>query len=152
MKRFIAIFVILWVSILASDAQYYYGLSVKSYQVSSMRPTGLRSLKGSVTATIGNTADTRSLRNITATIYRKGQRFANGSCDNVTIHHGTQKYILQGRFSLADGVSTVDAILAAFSFHASDYTIDFSTTIIHPNGTKDHLVRTDIPLSMYLHR
>lgn len=46
----------------------------------------------------------------------------------------------------------IDAIVAAFSFKASEYTIDFIVDIGHPDGRKDHVVRTGRPLSHYLGR
>ena len=138
--------------LLTAQAQHFYGFSVQSYRVSSALPTSFRSVKGSVTTTIGNSADTRSMRGITATVYRNGRRFAQGKCDDVTFHHGTREYVLRGQVSLADGVSTWEAILAAFSFKASDYTIDFTVDIAHPDGKRDHVVRTGRPLTHYLRR
>ena len=78
MKRFLAIVVALLGVALTAHAQYFYGFSVQSYRVSSARLTSFRSMKGSVTATIGNSADTRSMSGITATVYRNGKRFASG--------------------------------------------------------------------------
>lgn len=109
-------------------------------------------MKGSVTATIGNSADTRSMRGITATVYRNGKRFASGTCEDVVFYRGTIEYVLKGQVSLAEGVSTWDAIVAAFSFKASEYTIDFTVDIGHPDGRNDHVVRTGRPLSHYLGR
>lgn len=137
---------------LTAHAQYFYGFSVQSYKITSARPTSWRSVKGSVYTTVSNTADTRTMRNITATVYRRGSKFAHGSCDPVTFFHGTSGYTLNGRVNLADGVSTWDAIKAAFSFRASDYTIDFVVDIHHADGSQDHVVRAGIPLEHYLRR
>ena len=58
---------------LSAQAQYFTGFSVKSYKISSVWPTSFRSLKGSVTATIGNTGDTREMSGIHAKVYRNGK-------------------------------------------------------------------------------
>ena len=152
MKRLLAFFVALFAFAVAANAQYFTGFSVRSYRISSVRPTSFRSVNGSVTVTIGNTADTRTMSGITATVYRRGERFAQGTCEDVTFFQGTYEYVLSGQVALADGVSTWDAILAAFSFHASDYTIDFTVDITHPDGRTDHVVRAGMPLTHYLKR
>ena len=146
----LALLIALMLSILPAHAQYFQGFSVQGYRISSVLPTSFRSVKGSVTANIGNTADTRTMSGITATVYRQGRRFAHGVCADVTFFHGTREYVLNGQVSLADGVSTWDALRAAFSFDVSEYTIDFTVTITHPDGKKDHVVRSGIPLSHYL--
>ena len=137
---------------LAANAQYFTGFSIQSYRISSVWPTSFRSLSGSVTATIGNTGDTRKMSGITAKVYRNGKAFANGTCQDVTFYKGSSTYVLNGEVKLADGVSTWDAIAAALSFSASEYTIDFSVNITHPDGHVDHVNRTGMPLSHYLHR
>ena len=152
MQRFLAIVVALLGFALTARAQYFYGFSVESYKITSARPTSLRSVKGSVYTRISNTADTRTMRNITATVYRQGRKFAHGTCDPVTFFNGTFGYTLNGRVNLADGVSTWDAIKAAFSFRASDYTVDYVVDIHHADGTVDHVVRKGIPLERYLRK
>lgn len=152
MKKLLSILLALIIGTVAAQAQHFYGFSVQSYRISSVRPTSFRSVKGSVTATIGNSADTRSMRGITATVYRNGKRFASGTCEDVMFYRGNIEYVLKGQVSLAEGVSTWDAIVAAFSFKASEYTIDFTVDIGHPDGRKDHVVRTGRPLSHYLGR
>lgn len=137
---------------LSAQAQYFTGFSVRSYRIVSAWPTSLRSVKGSVEATVGNSGDTRAMSGITATVYRNGRRFAEGSCDDVTFRNGIQSYTLKGRGQLADGVSTWEAIKAAFSFKASEYTLDFTVTITYPDGHSDQVVRSGRPLSHYLRR
>ncbi len=148
----LALLIALMLSILPAHAQYFQGFSVQGYRISSALPTSFRAVKGSVTANIGNTADTRTMSGITATVYRQGRRFAHGVCDDVTFFRGTREYVLNGQVSLADGVSAWDAIRAAFSFDASEYTIDFTVDITHPDGKVDHVLRSGIPLSHYLRR
>ena len=137
---------------LGAQAQYFTGFSVKSYKISSVWPTSFRSLKGSVIATIGNTGDTREMSGIHAKVYRNGKPFAEGNCENVTFYKGSSSYTLNGEVSLSAGVSTWDAIGAALSFNVSEYTIDFSVDIRHPDGKVDHVRRTGMPLSHYLRR
>ena len=152
MKRLLSLLLVMIIGTVGAQGQHFYGFSVQSYRISSVMPTSFRSVKGSVTATIGNSADTRSMRDITATVYRNGRKFASGKCEDVVFYRGTIEYVLRGRVSLAEGVSTWDAIVAAFSFKASEYTIDFTVDIGHPDGRRDHVVRTGRPLSHYLGR
>ena len=89
---------------------------------------------------------------ITATVYRGGKQFAHGVCSDVTFVHGTFNYLLEGTVTLATGVSTWDAILAALSFDAAEYTVDFTVDITHPDGHVDHVVRSGMPVTHYLRR
>ena len=151
MKRIIIlVLALLWT--VSAKAQFFEGFSVINYKITSAVPTSFRSAKGSVFVTVGNTGDTRKMSGITATVYRNGRRFANGTCDNVTIFKGTNGYTLNGRVQLADGVSTWDLIKAAFSFRASEYTLDFTVSITHPDGKTDYVVRSREPLTKYLRR
>lgn len=153
MKKIIFLFIGLFLlTCLSARAQYFEGFSVKSYKISSVWPTSFRSVKGSVTATVGNTKDARLMSGIRATVYRNGVRFAEGTCEDVTIAVGTHSYVFRGQVWLADGISTWDAIKAALSFNASEYTVDFVVDISHPDGTVDHVVRKDMPVIHYLRR
>lgn len=136
----------------AAFAQYFTGFSIKSYRISSVWPTSFRSVSGSVTASIGNTGDTRAMSGIVATVYRNGKSFAHGTCNNITFYKGSSTYKLNGEVELAKGVSTWDAIAAALSFKVTEYTIDFSVDITHPDGKVDHVRRRGMPLTHYLMR
>ena len=152
MKKFIVILFSVIIAALPASAQYFTGFSVKSYKISSAWPTSFRSLKGTVAAPIGNTGDTRTMSAISATIYRNGKPFADGVCEDVTFRTGTASYKLNGTVVLSNGVSTWDAIGAALSFNASEYTVDFTVTITHADGHVDHVVRKGIPVTNYLRR
>lgn len=152
MKRYILIILALCLSCMAANAQFFHGLGVKSYKVTSAWPTSFRSVKGSVQATISNTDETRSIRNVRATLYRNGKAFAYGTCDDVTLNHGTATYTLRGRGELAPGITTWQAIRAALTFVVTEYTMDFSVDIANPDGTVDHVVRENRPVSHYLRR
>lgn len=150
MKKWTSILILLLLGALSASAQYFEGFSVKSYRITTAYPTSFRSVKGVVSATVGNTADTRTMSGIHATVYRSGRRFAYGNCDDITFYQGVRNYTLRGQISLAEGISTWDAIRAAFSFRADEYTLDFTITITHADGRQDHVVRTGVPLSNYL--
>ena len=150
MKKFILLCVVLLLAAFSAQAQYFTGFSVKSYKIASAWPTSFRSVAGSVSVTVGNTGETRKMTGITATVYRGGKQFAHGICSDVTFVHGTSNYLLEGTVTLAAGVSTWDAILAALSFDAAEYTVDFTVDITHPDGHTDHVVRTGMPVTHYL--
>ena len=152
MKKLLLIFLSLLLSAIVAQAQFFRGFSVESYQISLAWPTSFRSVRGNVKAVVSNTGDTRTLNGVQATIYRNGRRFALGTGEDVTFRQGRWEYLLKGLAKLADGVSTWDAIRAPFSFKASEYTLDFSVTITHADGTVDQVHRTSIPLTHYLRR
>ena len=151
MKKLILTILLMSVSAVAF-AQYFTGFSIESYKISSVWPTSFRSVAGSVTASIGNTGDTRAMSGIVATVYRNGKAFAHGNCEDVTFYKGSSSYVLNGVVELAKGISIWDAISAALSFSANEYTIDFSVDITHPDGKVDYVRRAGIPLVHYLRR
>lgn len=151
MKR-IGILLLALLLSLSAGAQHFSGLSVRSYRIASAWPVSFRAVQGSVEAEIGNSGEIRSMSGITATVYRNGQRFAHGTCDDVTFLGGTRNYVLQGRVELADGISVLDAILAAFDFHVSEYTLDIAVDVSFPGGRTEHVKRSGVPLAQYLKR
>lgn len=152
MKKALITLLFLLAGCVAASAQYFTGFSVNSYKITSAWPTSFRSVAGRVSVNIGNTGDTRAMSGIRATVYRGGRRFAHGTCEDVTFYRGTASYVLKGQVSLAQGVSTWEAIRAALSFKASEYTVDFTIDITHPDGHTDHVARTGVPITKYLHR
>lgn len=152
MKRvFLIVIALLWMS-LSATAQYFTGFNLRSYKITSAYPTSFRSVAGSVKATVGNTGQTRTFSGVSATLYRKGEKFTVGTCDSITLFSGTGTYSLKGRGHLAEGVSTWEAIRAALSFRASDYTMDFSVDITYPDGHVGHVERVGRPVSYYMGR
>lgn len=152
MRKKLLLVLALLLMTLAARGQYFTGFSVESYRITSAWPTSLRSVRGNVQAVIGNTGQTRRLSDVEAIVYRNGRRFVVGTGEDTTFMKGRGTYVLKGRATLADGVSTWDAIRAAFNFNANEYTIDFNVTITYPDGHRDYVTRRGIPLVHYLRR
>lgn len=152
MRKFIIVISALLMGALAAHAQYFEGFSVESYKFTHVWPTSFRSIRGDIKAVVSNTGDERTLSGLSATVYRNGKPFAHGRGDDVTAWVGRHQYTLRGYAELAEGVSTWQAIKAAFAFRAEEYTLDFTLIITHKNGKVDYVVRKGVPITDYLRR
>jgi len=150
MKRFIIMLLALVVACASADAQFFSGLSVRSHKINSAYPTSLRSVRGKATVTVQNSGSARSFKDITAVIYRRGEPFFNGTCSDINAGKGTASYTLIGNVSLVEGKSVWDAIGAALSFRASEYTADVSFTVTM-DGKTQRVTRKGVAVSRYLH-
>lgn len=152
MRKLFLVLAALLASVFVANAQYFEGFSVESYKITRVWPTSFRSVRGNVKAVVSNTADERTLSGLSATVYRGGVPFAYGRGDDETVWVGQHQYLLKGYAKLADNVTTWQAIKAALTFKADEYTLDFSLTITHADGKVDYVVRSGVPLSDYLKR
>ncbi len=129
--------------ILNAQTSPFAGLGIVDYSIRSAWPESFREVSGSVEVTMNNTGTKRVVTDISASVYRSGSPFVSGICSDVTFLKGTNKYILNGRVKLADGVSVWAAIGAAFSFNPKDYIVEISMVMTHENGKTEKIVRKD---------
>lgn len=126
------------------------GLALTGYSIQSVRPSSFRSLAGSVTVKVKNTGKQRSLRNVSAVLYRGGQKVASGRCSDLVFPAGASETGVTGQVQLADGVSLLTAVQAALSFTPSEYTADVVCSIVDADGRAETFVRRGIPLGNYI--
>lgn len=146
-KRYL-LFLLIFVSV-AAGAQHAQGLKVVSHKITSAWPASLRSVRGRAQAVVENTGKVRTFSGITAQVYRLGEPFVEGTCEDVTVAAGRRSYPLIGVVTLSEGRSVMDAVKAALHFDASEYTVDISMQVVYPDTTAT-LFRTGVPLSKYL--
>jgi hypothetical protein len=152
LQKFIAIIVLalLMGATAAAPRQPLGGLSVTGYSLESIRPQSLRGLSGAVSVGVRNTGSDRTLRNVSAVLYKSGKKVAQGHCSDIVLKSGTSTIRVTGQVSLAEGVSLFTAMAAALSFHPSEYTADVVCSVVDANGRAETLVRRGIPIGNYI--
>ena len=126
------------------------GLWVTGYSVQSIRPSSMRSLSGAVTVTVRNSGKERSLRNVSATLYRGGTAVARGTCADMRFLSGTTDVQVSGQVQLCEGVSIWGAMKDVVSFKPSEYTADVVCSVVDADGRAETFVRRGVPVGDYL--
>ena len=126
------------------------GLRLAGYSVQSVRPASMKALSGMVTVRVNNAGDTRSFRNVSATLYRGGKKVAHGVCSDMVFAPGLSSVNVSGQVRLSDGVSIVSAMRSALSFNPSEYTADVICSVVDGQGRAETFVRRNIPVGTYL--
>ena len=126
------------------------GLSLTGYSVQSIRPSSMKGLSGTVTVNVNNKGETRSFRNVSATLYRSGNKVAHGVCTDMVFLPGNSAVKVTGQIKLSDDVSLITAMRSAFSFQPSEYTADIICSVVDAKGRAETYVRKGIPLGDYL--
>ena len=105
-------------------------------RIVSFVPTGLRSARASVELEAKNDTSAFTLQDVKLLVYRKGEPFVDGVCDEVTVPKGTSKVQLTGEFELCDEVSVWSAFNALRNPDLSEFTGDVDLTIVSDKGRK----------------
>ena len=126
------------------------GLHLTGYSIQSVRPSSMKALSGTVTVKVSNAGETRSFRNVSATLYRGGEKVAHGVCSDMVFVPGTSSVNVSGQVRISDGVSIVSAMRSALSFNPSEYTADVICSVVDGQGRAETFVRRNIPVGTYL--
>lgn len=105
-------------------------------RIVSFVPTGLRSVRASVELEAKNDTLAFTLQDVKLLVYRKGQPFVEGVCDEVTVPKGSSKVLVAGEFELCDDVSVWSAVTALRNPDLSEFTGDVDLTIVADRGRK----------------
>lgn len=105
-------------------------------RVVSLVPTGLRSVRASLELEAKNDTSAFQLQDVKLTIFRKGEPFADGSCDGFSVPKGTSKVNLTGEFELCDNMSLWSAVTALRNPDLSEFTGDVDLTVVVDKGRK----------------
>lgn len=123
-------------------------ITVTSFNIDSIKPTGLRSVNGSAKVGVKNAGQEFTVYDITGTVKRKGADFGSFAIDPVTVAgKSEQTYKVSGSASLVSALSVASAISAVLTWDVEDYTIDISCKIKPRGGAARPIVLKDIPAS-----
>ena len=153
MKKLIAITAALLLALIIApetNAVSKGGVTVNSWQLTSIRPTSFTSVDGVVTLNLTSTRRKTVISQISGTIYKKdGQAFIIGTANDITIPKGESTIQVTGHGSLISYTALL-SLLANPSLNPADYTMDVQCMVktgrrkAHPAELKG------VPMSMFL--
>ena len=121
-----------------------------SYKITSIVPTGLRSVKGSVEVAVRNDTTAFLMKGITGTIYRNGEPFVEGVCSDVRVADGESTVTPTGSVRLCDGVKLWAVLGCLIGFDIEEYTGDLSMTVIDVKGNKKYIKKEGLSVAEVL--
>ena len=118
-------------------------LGVRDFEVKSVVPVGLRSVRATVELKMVNPGGVPfEMKDIDLIIYRNGEAYVHGTCPLIPVAPGVSTVKAVGVFRLADGVSLWSAIRSVLNVKLEEYTADISLISLGDWGTEqDFLLR-----------
>ena len=116
-------------------------------RIVSVMPTGLRSVRAGVEMEARNDTTAFLLQDVRLAIFRKGEPFAAGVCDEISVPKGTSTVRITGEFELDDAVSLWSAVTALRNADLSEYTGNVDLTVVPGKGRKVAYSQQNLSLS-----
>ena len=122
-------------------------ISFGKYRIVSVLPTGLRSVRAGVEMEAKNDTSAFLLQDVKLAIFRKGEPFAEGVCDEISVPKGTSTVRVTGEFELDDAVSLWSAVTALRNPDLSEFTGNVDLTVVPGKGRKVAYTQQNLSLS-----
>lgn len=127
-------------------------ISVNSYDIVSVTPSGFRSVDAVIAVGIHNPAFAFKVSDIHGTVYHNGSALADFEADPVDVHRKSDDvYQITGRARLAKGVSVLSLLSLIQDMNPEDYSLDASAKVKAKGFTKT-ISRTGVPVSRLTNR
>ena len=105
-------------------------------RIVSIVPTGLRSVRAGVELEARNDTSAFTLQDVRLALFRKGEPFAEGVCEEVSVPKGASKVRVTGDFELCDEVSLWTAVSTLRNADLSEFTGNVDLTVVSGKGRK----------------
>lgn len=106
------------------------GIRINKYEIKSLVPKGLTSVKGTVKVNITCDVPRMVISGINGVIYTKsGEAFVKGSADEIVLEKGTHDVMITGYGSLESFSALASLIMSGASLNPDDYTADINASI-----------------------
>ena len=132
MKRFLLIFALLLAALPASAQMSK--LRFRDFEVKSVLPTGLRTVRATVELDMANRGKAMELTDVDLTIYRNGKAYVTGTCPSIPVEAGASVVKAVGTFRLAEGVSLFSVLRTMLNINLKEYSADVSLTALGDDG------------------
>ena len=109
-------------------------LRCRGFDVTSVVPTGFRSVRATVELELVNRGDPFDMENVEVTVYREGKPYVTGECPVIEVDTGSYTAKAVGNFHLADGVSLWTVLRNLLNIKLEEYSADVSLTAMGDNG------------------
>ena len=107
------------------------------YKIAAIHPQGFTSASGAIEIAVTNDSTAFDMKNISGVIYRNGQPFVQGVCQDLHVDEGTSTVRAEGMVSLCSGVSVWALLGLLFSFDINEFTGDIKMTILNAKGKEE---------------
>lgn len=150
MKNKILIIVLAAVALCLGGCAKPSDIKITSADIVSLSPSGLKSVRGSFSIGIHNPTFKFRVCDVKGRVYHKGKPLADVSADDFEVNgKSDEKYGIEGRAVLCQGVSLLSVLSLARDLNPDDYTLDISAEI-KAKGLRKHIERNNVPLSALL--
>ena len=125
-------------------------LHFRNYRITSVVPTGFRSVRGAVEVTLSNDTTAFTMSDIQGIVYRNGMPFVEGVCNDTYVPQGTITVRPTGTVRLCDSVSLWTVLRCMVSFDPDEYTGDLSMNIRDAKGHTRTYTKQGLPVGQLL--
>lgn len=147
MKRFLSLFLLCAALLLSGCAGSYRDIKVTSCKLTSVTPSGLRSLDAFVTLTIDNPARDLIIRDANGMLKRNGEPFIRIKASDIFVEGKCTKDYKIPLSGHLEGEGGVLSLLSSFgSQDQADYTVDILALISLKSGIRHTFQYKDVPL------
>ena len=125
-------------------------LHFRNYRITSVVPSGFRSVRGSVEVTLTNDTTAFTMSNIQGIVYRDGKPFVEGVCNDTYVPRGTITVRPTGTVRLCDSVSLWTVLRCMVDFNPDEYSGDISMLITDAKGNQRTYAKEGVPVGKLL--
>lgn len=106
------------------------------YRIVSVVPTGFRSVRANIEMEVRNDTSDFLLQDVALTVFRKGNPFLEGACEDIRVTRGVSKVSAVGEFELCQDVGLWSALKALRDLDMGEYSSDIQLTVVSGKGKK----------------
>ena len=125
-------------------------LHFRNYRITSIVPSGFRSVRGAVEVTLTNDTTAFTMTNIQGIVYRNGRPFVEGVCNDTYVPRGTITVRPTGSVRICDSVSLWTVLRCMVDFDPDEYTGDLSMLITDAKGNQRTYAKEGVPVGKLL--
>ena len=125
-------------------------LHFRNYRITSVVPTGFRSVRGAVEVTLSNDTTAFTMSDIQGIVYRNGRPFVEGVCNDTYVPRGTITVRPTGTVRLCDSVSLWTVLRCMVDFNPDEYSGDISMLITDAKGHQRTYAKKEVPVGKLL--
>ncbi len=125
-------------------------LKFLNYKITSIVPSGFRSVRGAVEVTLTNDTTAFTMSDIQGLVYRNGKPFVHGVCNDTHVARGTVTVRPAGTVQLCDSVSIWTVMRCMIDFDPDEYSGDLSMVITDAKGHQRTYTKEGVPVGKLL--
>ena len=125
-------------------------LHFRNYRITSIVPSGFRSVRGAVEVTLTNDTTAFTMTDIQGIVYRNGRPFVEGVCNDTYVPRGTITVRPTGTVRICDSISLWTVLRCMVDFNPDEFTGDLSMLISDAKGNQRTYAKEGVPVGKLL--